>query len=167
MATRPEKVVQAGGRTPPQPRKSRRPRDTATIIDSLRDNVVLLERALAGYHALGYSLQTHHGQLPEGDNGRGLPVFTFAATANGRDSVPVCVDLKKIAPEHVHYVLGPLIHAQGLQGLEALSVLEKDVQDMKALLHAALRDRVDEVDSQTPPDGEGDEEPAEQEGDDE
>lgn len=159
-------------KAPPKPRQvpRKRARNVGDILDSIRDNFLSLERGIAGYNALSASLNTLTGNLPEGERERGLPIFAFKATTNGRDSIDVCADLKLIHPDHVQYVLGPLIHAQGRQAQLSLAAMVQDVQDLAKILDRALaaqqqqEEQEDEPADETPdeqpePEDEEEEEP--------
>jgi hypothetical protein len=157
------------GKTPPRPRQvqRKRARGVGDILDSMKDNFLGLERGIAGYNALSSSLQTLTGNLPEGERERGLPIFAFKATTNGRDAIDVCADLKQIPKEYVPYVLGPLIHAQGRQAQSALAALCKDVNDLAKILDRALAAQQEEEQEAPAEEGQTEEQPEEPDEDEE
>ena len=85
---------------------------TSSLQDALAEVVRAWQdhcRDIAGYHSLYRAYMTHTQQLPAGERQCGLPIFTWKATSDGRDSREVCVDLRKLKPEHVYHVLMPLL----------------------------------------------------------
>lgn len=123
----------------PRPRRvPKKARTTEDLLANMDDNFLMLRRAIAGYSALSAALRSLRGDLPEGERRRGLPVFTFSATADGRDAVQCVVDLKKIRPEYVEFVLGPLIHAQGEMAREAAAHLANDLGELAQSLERSL-----------------------------
>jgi hypothetical protein len=105
------------GATPGGPR----PVSVADSVDEMRTWFSQLERAVSAYNALNDAFLTATGQLPEGTRARGLPVFEFPATLNGRDSVKCALDLKKIPADQLPTVLPPLIVVAAGEVIESLN----------------------------------------------
>lgn len=108
------------------------------LVDAVQDDLLMFSRAYAGYNSFLGALHTLNGTLPEGERPRGLQVLTHPATVNGRDSVEVHTDLKRLTPEYANYVLPPLIYLHGGDMLTAIQNLSQHAQQIEAMVTAAL-----------------------------
>lgn len=108
------------------------------LLDQTHDALTMFQRAFAGYTSLVTAMHTYNKTLPEGDRPKGLPLLTFPATVNGRDTVDVVIDLKRLPTEHVNYVLPPLIYLQANDMIAAIQSLGKHAQMIEAMVIAAV-----------------------------
>lgn len=117
--SRPTQPVQQ----PAPPRAKARP-DVQDIMQEADDWWLQLRRVLAGYKRLHGALLTFQNAASPEERRVGLPIFEFPATATGRDTVKVVVDLQKhVEAQHVPHVLIPMINSLGAQVQESLDEL--------------------------------------------
>lgn len=117
-------VTEAQVQQQPQPRRVASNQPTAfDLIAELREWLMALERAGAGFRSMHLSLASVQGQVPEGERKKGLPIFTFPASVNGRDMIDCVADLKKVDPQYISHVLVPLINSQAIDMVDAVDEL--------------------------------------------
>lgn len=104
------------------------------LVVEMDDWFTQLKRAVAGYNSLHQSLLSFQGQIPEGDRKKGLPVFKFPASVDGRTTIEVVADLKHVDPAYVPHVMVPLINAQGSHMMEALDEIAERVGMLQELV---------------------------------
>lgn len=113
------------------------------VVQEYRDWWLVFERALAGHVHLKAALETftasQTGKSAEsaadhGGRRKGLPLFTFPASPDGRTKVDVVANVAHVNPEHVPHVLIPLINMFQLQVVEALGELQHRHTELLQLL---------------------------------
>ena len=98
------------------------------IFAEFKEASTSLERAVAGYAQLSGPM------LPEGNERRkGLPIFRMAASADGHNTIEVCLDLRKLDPAYINHVLVPLLTMQGYELLESLEETAMCVNELREL----------------------------------
>lgn len=83
----------------------------AAVIKDLEGWLLQVKRDLAGFMTLRGALDGATGQTPPGVRKKGLPVFEYKGTLDGRDIVLLTADLKRVPPAYLKHVLVPLINA--------------------------------------------------------
>jgi hypothetical protein len=122
-----------------QPRRvPKREPGVPELVLEMKDWFVQLERSVAGYNALHLALLSFQGKIPEGERRKGLPIFSFKSSIDGRTPVEVNVDLKKVHPDYVPHVLVPIINAQAAATMEALDEMDTRLQMLRQLLGQVL-----------------------------
>lgn len=90
---------------------SKEPRGITNMMEDLKDDLMILERSMAGYNTLTRALETVNGNLPPGERPKGLPVFEYPGTADDVHVIRVCSDLNDVDPAYLPHVLAPLCNA--------------------------------------------------------
>lgn len=123
------------GNTPQNPSAQRSPRQDESadaLVDVIKDNLLVLERSMAGYMVMSRALAAvTAAEKPV------LKVITYPASLNGKDVFQVCVDLNKIAVSYLPYVLGALAHLHGGDMREAVAALLQSANGLSALIEEA------------------------------
>lgn len=123
---------------PPEMPAKQEPTDISGRLEAVKEETIMLERALAGYTHLSETLRQLQQGVPEGQRAKGLPIFNYKASSNGVNAVDVCADLRNIDPNYVPHVLSPLcaMHAQEMYG--SLRRMHEMVGAMLGEVHEAL-----------------------------
>lgn len=108
------------------------------LVVEMDDWMTAFKRAVAGYNTLNLSYQSFLGKIPDGERKKGLPIFKFTSTIDGRTPIEVVADLKKVDPAYLQHVLVPLINAQGVDMLEALDEVEARVEVLRKHISAMM-----------------------------
>lgn len=112
------------------PRQQRR-RTFQDVMQEFDDWSLALRRGLAGYASLKASFdQFMDDSLPDEQRLARLPLFRFPASATGRDSNEVVVDMKKVDPKYVQHVMVPMIGALQAEVGIALAELQKRLAEL-------------------------------------
>lgn len=115
----------------PRPTKPKRTRTFQDVMQEYDDWSLALRRALAGFYSLKTSYdQFMNDQLADAERLARLPLFKFSASATGRDTNEVILDLKKVNPQHIQHVMVPLIFAQQQEVGVALSELQARLAEL-------------------------------------
>jgi len=107
-------------------------------LEKVRDEVKMLERALAGYTTLTTILGQLDGSIPNTKRAKGPPVLSYRATADGVSAVEVVADLSKLQPQFLPHVLSPMANIHAMEMYEALQGLVSHSSAMLAEVTAAL-----------------------------
>jgi len=127
--------TQARQQTQPQ---TSSPEQIALLTQQLDDWFLALRRAMAAYNALSTAYLSATGELPEGERRRGLPLFEFNASLDGREAIRCAIDLKKIDPAYLSHVMVPMIGSTGKDLLEAVEEIGSRVNKLRPLLHEVV-----------------------------
>lgn len=108
--------------------------DLATLLEELEGWYKMFQRRMAAFNTLNLSYLSAAGNVPEGERKKGLPVFEFKATLDGRTTIDCVVDLKEVNPKHISHVMIPLINAQVGCLYESIEEIEARIVAIKPLL---------------------------------
>ncbi len=108
------------------------------MLQTIRDEADMLERALAGYTHLTEVLRQSTEGLAAGDRAKGLPILQYKASADGVHAVEVRADLGKIDPRFIPHVLSPLANVHAGEMYEALIQINRCAATMLAQVQSAM-----------------------------
>ena len=121
------------------PKASKNKRPLSDSIQEARDWWLQFERCLAGYDHLSKALasftaETTGQPVQDQERRKGLPLFTFPASADGRTKIDVVANLADVDPQYVPHVLIPLINMFRARMTEALEEVMLRVEELQKLL---------------------------------
>lgn len=122
---------------PPMPQQNA-PQDMSGMLNLIRQESDMFERALAGY----VTMSTLHAQalngVQEGERRKGLPILSYSGTADGVNAIDVRLDLKQVPPNWLPDVLAPFSHVHALAMLESMRRIAMTSQAILQEIEAAL-----------------------------
>jgi hypothetical protein len=119
---------------PPKPEPTTMPE----MLQTIRDEADMLERALAGYTHLTDILRQQTQGMQPGERAKGLPILGYRATADGVHAVDVRADLAKIDPAFVPHVLSPMCNVHASEMLDSLTRIHKCATAMLGQVQMAM-----------------------------
>ena len=123
---------------PPMPPAEDKPSDMPGVLEKLKDEIVMLARAMAGYETLLAVYNQSKGADTD-QRKRGIPILEF--TTQGPDGKPLEVrtDLRKIPEEHLANVLVPMIHVHAGEMAATIQQINALVAQLTQLIQAVLQ----------------------------
>ena len=123
---------------PEMPASTQKPQSMSGLLTTIQDEIVMVERALAGYTSLTQILRQLQNGLADGERKKGLPILKYVGTSDGRNAVEVACDLGKLDPAYVPGVLTPMCVTHALELYEALKRIELATSGMVQQVEQAL-----------------------------
>jgi hypothetical protein len=115
-----------------------RPQSLEHLTEELAAAYAHYLRVVAGFNALHFGYLTHQGKLPKGERARGLPLFSFSATATGHDTQTVTLDLARLPAAAVPGVFVPLLGLCYGAVAESVAEIEEAVAGIRQYLDGML-----------------------------
>ncbi len=109
----------------------------AGMLDTMQNNLVGLERAIAGYEATAEIVNQSINGVKQGERRRGIPVIRFTTSLEG-SPIDVEADLRKLPPQELAPMLTPLCRLYGSDMLAAVQRILTAANEADQTIRKAL-----------------------------